>query len=142
MQPSTEIICINWFNHHDDKYLKQEYTDLEKVFADNEDKIKCLHDCEYFAVFQYDSSLDKTMAVFKNGLFEPEYHSSVQLFKEEYFEYDDVETDDMSDAEFFSELEYQKQLERIGTMAGDDEREFDRLWTQAFVFGDANCISY
>ena len=40
-----------------------------------------------------------------------------------------VEDDDEDD-------DYQRKLVAIGLKAGDDEKEFNRLWTDAFVFGD------
>ena len=135
MKTNTRIIMVNWFNHYDEKVLGEEYDQLKEIFGSNESKINCLYDCDAFGVFQYQSDLDPKMKAFDGGLFEPEYHDSMKLFKDEYYEYDtDVNADEVSNIEFFGDLEYQKQLQEIGRQAGDDVREFDRLWTEKFVF--------
>jgi len=143
MANDTRIMMINWYDHFDDKYLKEEYNWLQEIFGANESKIKSLFDCEEFGVFQYETDLHDKMMSFEDGLFEPEYHDNMKLFKEEYFEYEiDINPNEVSDMEFFADMQYQKQLQKIGHMAGGDEREFDRLWTEQFVFGDEECLAY
>ena len=134
MTKTGQIIVINWFNHYDDTRLKEEYERLEKIFGENEDKVECLFDCDDFGIFRYTDEVHEQMKGFENGLFEPEYHYSLQFFKDEYYEYEDQDSEQVSDEEFFGELQYQKQLCTIMSKSGGDEREFGRLWTEQFVF--------
>lgn len=136
MSKGQQIIVINWFNHHDDVHLKEEYETLEKIFGDNEDKVHCLFDCDDFGVFEYADEVHEQLKGFENGLFDPEYYYSLQFFKDEYYEYEDQDPEQVSDDEFFADLQYQKQLCKIMSESGGDEREFDRLWTEQFVFGN------
>lgn len=133
MRTESKIIVIDWFNHYDDVHLKGEYEDLEKIFEQNEDKIKCLFDCEHCAVFRYDDSVHQQLFKLTGGLFEPEYYPSLQDYKDEYYEYESEDASKVSDEEFFGNLEYQKQLGKIMHESGGDEREFDRLWCEEFV---------
>lgn len=141
MTDNTKLFLIDWFNHYDDKFLKEDYETLEKIFGENEDKIECLYDCDEFAAFKYDAIIHDQLMKFDGGLFEPEYFESTNHMLMEYFEFDDM-PEGLTLPQFFSDLEYQKKLVKIGMEAGGDEREFDRLWTNQFVFGDEYSLAY
>ena len=135
MTTDTKLFVIKWYNHYNDKHLIEEYDQLENLFGKHKADFTCLHDCDAFGVFEYDTKREQDVRSFENGLFEPEYYLSLEDWINEYYLYDDNRPEQINSAEFFSELEYQAELGRIMKECGGDEREFERLWTEEFVFG-------
>lgn len=131
---TDNIIVLHWFNHYGDKYLMEDYDDLQKEFTKHE-QIKCLFDNDRAGVFSYPDSAHEALWEYKDSLFNPEYYSSLDEMATMY-------GDDPDPAALFGQFEYDLELIAIGKMAGDDEREFDRLWTERFVFGDEACLCY
>ena len=132
---NDRIIVLKWYDHFGDKYLEEDYDRMQAEF-NKHPGIKTLYDSDKVGVFSYPDSATKALGEFHDSLFEPRYYENIEEMAEEYEE-------DPSDMEaLFAAVDYQEELIDIGKLAGCDEREFDRLWTERFVFGNDYSLSY
>lgn len=137
-----KLLLVNWFNHYEDEHLIHDYTKLEKLMEEMGDDIQNLTDNSRFAVFSYNSDHHERMQKEVGDLFDPEFYDDIEQWKSEYFEWDEEDPTEWSNDDFIHEVFYQKELQAIGKQAGNDEGEFDRLWTQRFVFHDEHCLVF
>lgn len=131
---NERIIVLNWYKTYGDPILEEDYDDLQKEFTKHPE-IETLFDCDRAGVFSYPDSAHEALMHYKDSLFDPEYYDNIEEMAEGY-------GGDSEPEALFGQLAYDMELRAIMKMAGDDEREFDRLWTQRFVFDDEECLCY
>ena len=131
---NQRIIVLRWFNHYGDPVLEEEYDRLQEEFTKHPE-IETLFDCDRAGVFSYPDSAHEALLTYKDSLFDPEFYDSLDEMATMYGE--DADPDAL-----FGQFAYDLELQAIGKMAGSDHREFDRLWTERFVFGDEECLVY
>ena len=132
MSNNHRIIVLRWYEHYGDQHLATDYDELQKEF-NKHPEIECLFDCDRAGVFSYPDSIHEDLVKYDDSLFEPEYYESLEEMAEMYGE-------DPDPAALFSQFVYDMELQAIGKQAGSDDREWQRLWTERFVFDNEDCL--
>lgn len=132
---TDNIILLRWYNHYGDPHLEYDYDVMQEVF-NKYPSIKPLFDCDEVGVFSYPDEAHDDLFELNGSLLSPTYWSSWEEFCKDF-------DSDPSDAlAVFGQVQYDAQLLEIGKQAGNDEREFDRLWTERFVLNEDEYVPY
>ena len=125
---ADNVILLTWYNHYNDPHLEEDYDTMQRVFNEHP-SIKPLFDCDECGVFSYPDEAHDALYQLNDSLLRPRYWGSWEEFAADY------DSDPEDPVDVFGQVRYDAQLTEIGKQAGNDEREFDRLWTEKFVFG-------